>query len=161
MAERLLYEDTALDQLKSQQANLRGELSGLSEMISDLIDKKNGLLSDYEHVIREKRAYKRLKKNLEQEYEAYLFMLDGDYCQRLDEESERLRQVLVQLRHEVHALNTDLSRPLVRKADREGVRAEQLEKQFYEMQMGQEKLVSSNKRKQERLALLQHKIKEK
>lgn len=56
-------------------------------MISDLIDKKNGLLNEYEQVVRDKRAYKRLKKNLEEEYEGYLFMLDGDYCQRLDEES--------------------------------------------------------------------------
>lgn len=154
MAERLLYEETDMEQLQAQQANLKGELSGLTEMISDLIDKKNGLLNDYEQVLREKRAYKRLRKNLEQEYEAYLFMLDGDYCQRLDEESERLRQVLVQLRREVHALNTDLSRPLVRNADREAVRAEQLEKQFYELQIGQENLIANNRRKQDRLALL-------
>ena len=68
MAEQLLYEDTALDDLRLQQANLRGELSGLSEMISDLIDKKNGVLNEYEVLVREKRAYKRLRKNLEQEY---------------------------------------------------------------------------------------------
>jgi CRISPR/Cas system endoribonuclease Cas6 (RAMP superfamily) len=70
-----------------QQGKLKGELSGLNEMITDLIDKKNGVLSDYEQVVKEKKAYKRLRKNLEEEYEGYLFMLDGDYCKRLDEES--------------------------------------------------------------------------
>lgn len=49
-------------------------------MISDLIDKKNNIMNEYEQVVRDKRAYKRLMKNLEQEYEGYLFMLDGDYC---------------------------------------------------------------------------------
>ena len=52
LADRLLYEDTALEQLRGQQANLKGELSGLSEMINDLIDKKNGILNEYEQVVR-------------------------------------------------------------------------------------------------------------
>ena len=130
-------------------------------MISDLIDKKNGILNEYQQVVREKRAYKRLKKNLEQEYEGYLFMLDGDYCQKLDEETERLRQVLVQLRHEVHALNNDLSRPLIKNQDKQTLKIQQLQKEFYEMQMGKEKLQLSNKRKQERLAQLLQKNAEK
>lgn len=48
---------------------------------------------------------------MEQEYEGYLFMLDGDYCQKLDEETQRQRQVVVKVRKEVHALNAELSKP--------------------------------------------------
>jgi hypothetical protein len=82
-------------------------------------------------------------------------MLDGDYCQRLDEESERMRQLLIQLRHEVHAMNIELSRPVGdKRTEKEEQRAEQVEKQFYEKQMEFEKLQTSNQRKQERLALL-------
>lgn len=53
-------------------------------MITDLVNKKSDLANEYEEIIKERKCYKRLKKNLEQEYEGYLFMLDGDYCLKLD-----------------------------------------------------------------------------
>lgn len=62
-------------------------------------------------------------------------MLDGDYCQRLDEESEKMRQLLVELRHEVHAMNTELSRPVGKRTEKEEQKTEQVEKHFYEKQM--------------------------
>lgn len=37
-------------------------------MIDDLVNKKSDLLNEYEEIVKEKKCYKRLKKNLEQEY---------------------------------------------------------------------------------------------
>lgn len=74
-------------------------------MIDDLVNKKSDLLNEYQEIIKEKKCYKRLKKNLEQEYQGYLFMLEGDYCQKLDQEAEKDRLTLNKLKREVHALN--------------------------------------------------------
>ncbi len=54
----------------------------------------------------------------------------------------------------MHTLNTELSRPIGSKTEKEEQKAEQAEKQFYEKQMELEKLQTSNQRKQERLTLL-------
>lgn len=41
-------------------------------------------------------------------------MLDGDYCQKLDEETQKQRQVLAKVKKEVHSLNVELSKPSVK-----------------------------------------------
>ena len=43
---------------------MKGELSGINEMITDLVNKKSDLASEYEEIIKERKYYKRLKKNL-------------------------------------------------------------------------------------------------
>lgn len=75
-------------------------------------------------------------------------MLDGDYCQKLDEETKRQRQVVVKVRKEVHALNAELSKPSVKDVYKDTLPAEEKEKEYYELQMNEEKCITNNKRKQ-------------
>jgi hypothetical protein len=81
-------------------------------------------------------------------------MLEGDYCQRLDEETERQRQLLGKLKKEVHALNSELSKPIVKDVYKEDIQVERIEKEFYELQMIGEKQRSNNKRRLEHLTTL-------
>jgi dsDNA-specific endonuclease/ATPase MutS2 len=65
---------------------LKGELLGLNEMITDMLDKKNEVLNEYESIVRQKKGYKKLMKSLQEEYESYQSMLQGNYHIKLEEE---------------------------------------------------------------------------
>lgn len=41
MVDRLLYDEKAMDRLLEEQKRLKGELVGLNEMITDMLDKKH------------------------------------------------------------------------------------------------------------------------
>lgn len=43
--DRLLYDEKAIDRLHLQQKRLKGELVGLNEMITDMLDKKHEVLN--------------------------------------------------------------------------------------------------------------------
>lgn len=50
-----------------------------------MLDKKYELVNEYESVIKQKKCYKKLTKNLEEEYDAYQCMLEADYPIKLEE----------------------------------------------------------------------------
>ena len=85
---------------------------GLNEMISDLLNKKHEVLNEYEQIIRQKKGMQKVKRNLQQEYQGYLFMLDGDYCLKLDKEIQKDKQILIKLKKEVHRMDVELSKPV-------------------------------------------------
>ena len=62
---------------------------GLNEMISEMVDQKNEVLSQYESIVKQKKVYKRMMKDMKEEYDGYQTMLEGDYELKIDEELER------------------------------------------------------------------------
>lgn len=62
---------------------------GLNEMISEMVDQKNEVLSQYESIVKQKKVYKRMMKDMKEEYDGYQTMLEGDYELKIDEELEK------------------------------------------------------------------------
>ena len=58
----------------------------LSLTIEEFVDRKSEMLNEYEKMVRRGKGYKKLKASLEEEYKGYLFMLNGDYITKVEEE---------------------------------------------------------------------------
>ena len=76
----------------------------LSLTIEEFVDRKTEMLNEYESAVRQGRGYRKLKKNLEEEYQGYLFMLSSDYISKVDQECSKDKRRLLLLRKEVKEL---------------------------------------------------------
>ncbi len=118
---------------------MKDELKGLNEIVSEMLDKKYELVNDYESVVKQRKWYRRLARNLEEEYEGYQTMLQGDYHIRVEQEIEVATRQCQELKREVHSLNAELSKPLIKSMQQSDLKLEKLEKEVFESAMFIEK----------------------
>jgi hypothetical protein len=49
-----------------------------------MVDKQHEMVTEYESVVKQKKAYKKLLQNMQEEYDGYCAMLQADYPLQLD-----------------------------------------------------------------------------